>query len=175
RSRVLYTGVTNDLGRRVHQHKHSLTPGFTIRYHITRLVLLRGVWRCSRRHRTRKAAQGLGSLTKGAADRAEKPHMGGLGRHFVRGTSDDLRRSRSRSFAPAALRMTGQFVPRRGKGETAPPFLPSSHSPCSISLSQPPGGVILSERAARARREGSAAYEVARTGLGVRRHSLYVC
>src|SRR5256885_1897780 len=38
RSRVLYTGVTNDLGRRVHQHKRSLTPGFTSRYHITRLV-----------------------------------------------------------------------------------------------------------------------------------------
>src|SRR5207253_9858112 len=33
-----------------------------------------------------------------------------------------LRRSQSRSFAPAALRMTGQFVPRRGRGETAPPF-----------------------------------------------------
>ncbi len=38
RSRVLYTGVTNDLGRRVHQHKRSLTPGFTSRYPITRLV-----------------------------------------------------------------------------------------------------------------------------------------
>src|SRR5439155_7230456 len=38
RSRVLYTGVTNDLGRRVHQHKRSLSAGFTSRYHITRLV-----------------------------------------------------------------------------------------------------------------------------------------
>jgi putative endonuclease len=38
RSRVLYTGVTNDLGRRVHEHKRSLTLGFTSRYHITRLV-----------------------------------------------------------------------------------------------------------------------------------------
>jgi putative endonuclease len=38
RSRVLYTGVTNDLARRVSEHKQGLTPGFTSRYRITRLV-----------------------------------------------------------------------------------------------------------------------------------------
>src|SRR6266550_5181943 len=38
RSRVLYTGVTNDLARRVNEHKQGLTPGFTSRYRITRLV-----------------------------------------------------------------------------------------------------------------------------------------
>ena len=38
RSRVLYTGVTNDLARRVHEHKSSLIPGFTSTYRITRLV-----------------------------------------------------------------------------------------------------------------------------------------
>ena len=38
RSRVLYTGVTNDLARRVYEHKRSRTPGFTSRYRITRLV-----------------------------------------------------------------------------------------------------------------------------------------
>ena len=38
RSRVLYVGVTNDLARRVKEHKGSLVPGFTSRYHITRLV-----------------------------------------------------------------------------------------------------------------------------------------
>ena len=38
RSRVLYTGVTNDLARRVNEHKQGLTPGFTTRYRITRLV-----------------------------------------------------------------------------------------------------------------------------------------
>ena len=38
RSKTLYTGVTNDLERRVFEHKHKLIPGFTKKYNITRLV-----------------------------------------------------------------------------------------------------------------------------------------
>jgi putative endonuclease len=38
KSRVLYVGVTNDLQRRVEQHKQKLVEGFTARYNITRLV-----------------------------------------------------------------------------------------------------------------------------------------
>ena len=38
RSRTLYTGVTNDLERRVYEHKEKLVPGFTVKYNITRLV-----------------------------------------------------------------------------------------------------------------------------------------
>ena len=38
RSRTLYVGVTNDLARRIHQHKHKLNPSFTSRYNVTRLV-----------------------------------------------------------------------------------------------------------------------------------------
>jgi putative endonuclease len=38
RSRVLYTGVTNDLARRVNEHKRGLNAGFTSKYHVTRLV-----------------------------------------------------------------------------------------------------------------------------------------
>ena len=37
-SRTLYTGVTNDLVRRVYQHKQKLIAGFTARYNITRLA-----------------------------------------------------------------------------------------------------------------------------------------
>lgn len=37
-SRVLYVGVTSDLERRVLEHKKGLLPGFTSRYHVTRLV-----------------------------------------------------------------------------------------------------------------------------------------
>jgi putative endonuclease len=38
RSRLLYVGVTNDLPRRLEEHKRGLTPGFTSGYRITRLV-----------------------------------------------------------------------------------------------------------------------------------------
>jgi putative endonuclease len=38
KSKTLYTGVTNNLSRRVYEHKSRLVPGFTSRYNITRLV-----------------------------------------------------------------------------------------------------------------------------------------
>ena len=35
---TLYTGVTNDLERRVYEHRHKLVPGFTKKYNVSRLV-----------------------------------------------------------------------------------------------------------------------------------------
>ena len=37
-SRVIYTGVTNDIQRRVWEHKTKQVPGFTAKYNLTRLV-----------------------------------------------------------------------------------------------------------------------------------------
>ena len=37
-SGTLYTGMTNNLQRRVYEHKHKLIEGFTKKYNITRLV-----------------------------------------------------------------------------------------------------------------------------------------
>jgi putative endonuclease len=38
KSRTLHTGVTNDLERRVFEHKSKLIRGFTSKYNITKLV-----------------------------------------------------------------------------------------------------------------------------------------
>ena len=37
-NKVLYTGVTNDLERRVKEHKSGLIPGFTQKYNCKKLV-----------------------------------------------------------------------------------------------------------------------------------------
>lgn len=39
-SRTLYIGVTNNLERRISEHKQHLIPGFTSRYGVTRLVYM---------------------------------------------------------------------------------------------------------------------------------------
>jgi putative endonuclease len=42
-SRRLYVGVTNDLARRLRQHRHGPTFGFTRRYGITTLVYVESI------------------------------------------------------------------------------------------------------------------------------------
>lgn len=38
KGKMLYTGVTNNLERRISEHKNHLIPGYTKKYDITRLV-----------------------------------------------------------------------------------------------------------------------------------------
>jgi putative endonuclease len=38
RTKTLYVGMTNDLERRVYEHKHRLTEGFSSKYNVSRLV-----------------------------------------------------------------------------------------------------------------------------------------
>ncbi|WP_350344561.1 GIY-YIG nuclease family protein [Proteinivorax tanatarense] len=37
-NRVLYTGVTNNLERRIYEHKNKLAKGFTQKYNVNKLV-----------------------------------------------------------------------------------------------------------------------------------------
>jgi len=36
--KVMYVGVTNNLERRVHEHKTKMVPGFTEKYNVNKLV-----------------------------------------------------------------------------------------------------------------------------------------
>lgn len=38
RNGTLYTGITSNLVKRIYQHKHNLTQGFTQKYHVHMLV-----------------------------------------------------------------------------------------------------------------------------------------
>jgi len=38
KSNTLYTGITDDLYRRLYEHKNKLTPGFTKKYNIDKLI-----------------------------------------------------------------------------------------------------------------------------------------
>jgi len=38
KTKVLYIGVTNNLERRLYEHKHKIVEGFTSKYNVNRLV-----------------------------------------------------------------------------------------------------------------------------------------
>lgn len=39
-NKVLYTGITNNISRRVWEHKNKMIPGFTNKYNVDKLVYL---------------------------------------------------------------------------------------------------------------------------------------
>ena len=68
---LLYTGFTNDLRRRVAEHKAQTGDAFTHQYHCTKLVYFERFLRPPRRDRTRKDDQRMDALQE---DRTHQIH-----------------------------------------------------------------------------------------------------
>ena len=79
------TGVTNNLERRVYEHKNKLVHGFTTRYNIKRLVFFEATDECSVGHRAGERDQGLDARQEGRFDRGLQSHVGGFERAMGRG------------------------------------------------------------------------------------------
>jgi putative endonuclease len=69
RHTVLYTGVTNDLLRRVGEHRAKLAPGFTARYNVGKLVYFDEMNDVKCSDHSGKADQGWVATSEGRTDR----------------------------------------------------------------------------------------------------------
>jgi len=67
-SRMLYVGVTNNLERRIFEHKAKLIPGFTRKYNLFKLVYFEPFADI----RASKTDQRLAALKEGCSDRIGK-------------------------------------------------------------------------------------------------------
>jgi len=56
--RTLYVGVTNDLRRRLYEHKTGMIPGFTAKYKVNRLVYFEAVGQVDAAIRREKQLKG---------------------------------------------------------------------------------------------------------------------
>ena len=74
RSRTLYTGVTNDLERRVQEHKQKLVPGFTSKYNINTLAWYETFSNVGQAIEGEKRIKGWSRLKKLALIEAKNPH-----------------------------------------------------------------------------------------------------
>src|SRR5216117_476090 len=101
KSRKLYVGVTNDLERRIYEHKQKLADGFTAKYRIDRLVHFEETPDVLAAIEREKQIKGAASSEE---DRPCRVHQSDLGRSQ---RSVVQRKHKSRFFA--SLRMTPHY------------------------------------------------------------------
>lgn len=82
RSGTLYIGVTNDLKRRVYEHKHTLSAGFTSKYRMNRLVYFETTSDISQAISREKELKGWSRQKKLDLINRTNPAMGDLSRDW---------------------------------------------------------------------------------------------
>jgi putative endonuclease len=78
RSRVLYIGVTNNLGRRVWEHQNNLIECFTKQYRCHRLVYFESFDRVENAIQREKQLKRWNRAEEGCIDRTRESDMGRL-------------------------------------------------------------------------------------------------
>jgi putative endonuclease len=71
-SKTLYTGVTNDLTRRIFEHKRKLLPSFTSRYNINELVYFEETSNIHSALAPRKGDQRMAPIEENSIDRIDQ-------------------------------------------------------------------------------------------------------
>ena len=91
---VLYVGMTNDLARRITEHRTGEIPSFATDYRCRKTGLLRTLHRGARCHRTRETAQEMVASKESGIDCNSQPTLEGSGagdpRRIVRDVSTSL-------------------------------------------------------------------------------------
>ena len=88
-SRTLYVGVTNDLARRMHEHRSKAADGFTARYDIHRLVWYEVTGNVSAAIAREKQLKGYSRAKKVALIEAANPAWNDLGEELGLVRSDE--------------------------------------------------------------------------------------
>ena len=73
RSRVIYVGLTDDLKRRLYEHRHGIYDGFTKKYRVNRLVYFETSADSDWAEYRERQLKGLDAKTKGRTDPEEEP------------------------------------------------------------------------------------------------------
>lgn len=88
RSRVLYVGMTNNLARRVREHKRKEADSFTARYNVTRLVWYHAFPRPQDAIAAEKKLKGQSRADKVALIEEQNPDWKDLGSAMESGNGD---------------------------------------------------------------------------------------
>lgn len=86
-SRVIYVGITNDLERRIAEHREKAIAGFTARYNITRLVYFEQYDRATEAIAREKQLKGWTRAKKVALIERNNPIWNDLSGERERGSS----------------------------------------------------------------------------------------